>query len=483
MSVMNAGKKSKALVRPLRAGNSRAGERPGRIRASEPGAAASRPEKRNVPGVSAPARPDKAVPGRPRATGKSPARPRLWAVPDVARQAIAGSGGRDPGTTSARDTSASANAGPATAGPATAGPAITGPAGSGPRMGGGARPRRLPGAGSIPLVPRPRMAPDDLISPRPTAPRAPTESPGRPRPGARIRRAAGLAPGWTSSPSAQRRRSADRDGRPVPPGRAWSAPLRSLSPASRAYPADQAHPARPPGPLGGRDSPPRRGHHPAPARRGLRRPGVQPRPAAVRGPGGHAAGSSQARPVPVVGRAECGAQGRPAGGHSADHGVQRAGQPGCGARREPLGPPGLMWRAGDRSHDRRRKTRRRETRRRETRERSPELISPPGRRALDPRRGVRAGGAACARSWRDTRGRDTRTGSCGRQLRRSVPGAPGSSRPACVTQRQGFSWPSPDGRRRFTGKSRNRRVAACAAPGVCSSVTTTSSSYSAVVHV
>jgi hypothetical protein len=35
MSVMNAAKKSKALVRPLRAGNSRAGERPGRIRASK----------------------------------------------------------------------------------------------------------------------------------------------------------------------------------------------------------------------------------------------------------------------------------------------------------------------------------------------------------------------------------------------------------------------------------------------------------------
>jgi hypothetical protein len=190
MSVMNAGKKSKALVRPLRAGNSRAGERMGRIRASEPGAAASRPEKRNVPGVSAPARPDKAVPARPRATGKSPARPRLWAVPDVSRPAIAGSGGRDRGAASARDTSASAKTGPpktgaagtgpATPGPATASPATAGPAGSGPRMGGGSRPRRSPGAGSIPLVPRPRMAPDDLISPRPTAP---WESPGRPGPG------------------------------------------------------------------------------------------------------------------------------------------------------------------------------------------------------------------------------------------------------------------------------------------------------------
>jgi hypothetical protein len=176
MSVMNAGKKSKALLRPLRAGNSRAGERPGRIRASESGAAASRPEKRNVPGVSAPARPDKAVPGRPRATAKSPARPRLSAVPDVSRPAIAGSGGRDPGTASARDTSAAAKAGAANTGPANTGPATAGPAGSGPWVGGGARPRRSPGAGSIPLVPWPRMAPDDLISPRPTAPR---ELPGR----------------------------------------------------------------------------------------------------------------------------------------------------------------------------------------------------------------------------------------------------------------------------------------------------------------
>jgi hypothetical protein len=206
MSVMNAGKKSRALLRPLRTGNSRASERPGRICASEPGAAASRPEKRNVPGVSAPARPDKAVPGRPRTTGKF--RPRLWAVPDVSRPAIAGSGGCDPGATSARDTSAAAktgaantgpantgpantgpantgpaNTGPATAGPAITGPAITGPAGSGPWVGGGARPRRSPGAGSIPLVPRPRMAPDDLISPRPTAPRAPRELPGRRGPG------------------------------------------------------------------------------------------------------------------------------------------------------------------------------------------------------------------------------------------------------------------------------------------------------------
>ena len=203
MSVMNTGKKSKALVRPLRAGNSRAGERPGRLRASEPGAAAPRPEKPNVPGVSSPARPDKkAVPGRPRATGKSPARPRLWAVPDVSRPAIAGSGGRDPGAASARDTSASAS---------------TGPAGSGPRMGGDTRPRQSPGAGSIPLVPRPRMAPDDLISPRPTAPRAPWESPGRPRPG--------------GQDQAFSRTRARLDQQPVRPASAQPGPWRQAGPS------------------------------------------------------------------------------------------------------------------------------------------------------------------------------------------------------------------------------------------------------------
>jgi hypothetical protein len=222
MSVMNVGKKSKALVRPLRAGNSRAGERPGRIRAGEPGAAASRPEKRNVPGVSASARPDKAVPGRPRASGKSPARPRLWAVPDVSRSAIAGSGGRDSGAASARDPSASAKTGPAetgaaSTGPATAGPAIAGPAGSEPRMGGGTRPGRSPGAGSIPLVPRPRMAPDDLTSPRPTAPRAPTQSAGRPRPG--------------DSDQTSSRTRARLDQQPVRPASAQPGPWRQAGPS------------------------------------------------------------------------------------------------------------------------------------------------------------------------------------------------------------------------------------------------------------
>ena len=397
MSVMNAAKKSKALVRPLRAGNSRAGERPGRIRASEPGAAASRPEKRNVPGVSSPARPDKAVPGRPRATGKSPARPRLWAVPDVSRPAIAGSGGRDPGATSARDTSASAKTGPAS---------DRGRWHRASGLPGRRSPGRAssPGAGSIPLVPRPRMAPDDLISPRPTAPRAPTESPGRPRPGGQDQasqpdsRPAGPA---ARPPSVGAARTVAA-GRPLP-GARGPVRLRSLSPASRAYPADQAHPAGPPGPLGGRDSPPRGGHHPAPARRGLRRSGLQPRPAAVRGPGGYAAGSGQARPVPVVGRAERGAQGRPAGGHPADHGVQRAGQPGCGARREPLGPPGLTWRRGTAvtitgvGHAR-------DTPAGDARA-IPELISPPGRRALDLRRGGAGGGSVCPIPVRHARAR------------------------------------------------------------------------------
>ena len=473
MSVMNAGKKSKALVRPLRAGNSRAGERPGRIRASEPGAAASRPEKRNVPGVSAPARPDKAVPGRPRATGKSPARPRLWAVPDVSRPAIAGSGGRDPGATSARDTSASAKTGPGQS-----------PGQRGVGRGWAAR-RAAP-------VARGRKYPAG--APAPDGPRRPdlTSSHGAQGPHGVARAAAAWRPGSGEQPDS---RPAGPAARPPSVGAARTAAagrllpgargpvrLRSLSQASRAYPADQAHPAGPPGPLGGRDSPPRGGHHPAPARRGLRRSGLQPRPAAVRGPGGHAAGSGQARPVPVVGRAERGAQGRPAGGHPADHGVQRAGQPGRGARREPLGPPGLTWRRGTAvtitgvGHAG-------ATRRRETRERSPELISPPGRRALDLRRGGAPEGERVPDPGATRPGAISRTGCCGRDLGRNVPGAPGGSRPACATRRQGFSWPSPAGRRRFTGKSRNRRVAACAAPGVCSSVTTTSSSYSAVVHV
>jgi len=245
MSVMSAGKKSKALVRPLRAGNSRAGERPGRIRASEPGTAASRPERRNVPGVSAPARPDKAVPARPRATGKSPARPRLWAVRDVSRPAIAGPDGRDPGATSARDTSAPANTGPANTGPVNTGPAITGPAGSGPRMGGGARPRRSPGAGSIPLVPRPRVAPDDLIAPRPAAPMAPWASPGRPGPGDQDQ---------TSS-----RTRARLDQRPARPGPGQPGPWPDAGPSRTRVVRPASAPSRRPAGRGRRSRLTRRG--------------------------------------------------------------------------------------------------------------------------------------------------------------------------------------------------------------------------------
>ena len=85
MSVMSMGKKSKALVRPLGAGNSRAGAYRGELRSGEPGAAAHRPEKRNVPGVSVPAQPGITGPARPRAARQHPpARPRLWVVPDAA---------------------------------------------------------------------------------------------------------------------------------------------------------------------------------------------------------------------------------------------------------------------------------------------------------------------------------------------------------------------------------------------------------------
>jgi hypothetical protein len=65
MSVMSVGKKSKALVRPLGARNSRAGVHRGEVRAGEPDAAAPRSEKRNVPGVSVAEPPGIAGPARP----------------------------------------------------------------------------------------------------------------------------------------------------------------------------------------------------------------------------------------------------------------------------------------------------------------------------------------------------------------------------------------------------------------------------------
>lgn len=90
MSVMSMGKKPKALVRPLGAGNSRAEVHRGELRAGEPGAAASRSENRNVPGVSVAAQPGMAGSARPRAARKPPARPRLWVVPDAADPSVAG---------------------------------------------------------------------------------------------------------------------------------------------------------------------------------------------------------------------------------------------------------------------------------------------------------------------------------------------------------------------------------------------------------
>src|SRR5882757_2357838 len=85
MSVMSVGKKPKALVRPLGAESSWAGVHRGELRAGEPGAAASRSEKRIVSGVSVAAQPGIAGPARPRAAARKPsARPRLWVVPDAA---------------------------------------------------------------------------------------------------------------------------------------------------------------------------------------------------------------------------------------------------------------------------------------------------------------------------------------------------------------------------------------------------------------
>lgn len=90
MSVMSVGKKPKALVRSLGAGNSRAGVYRGELRAGKPAPAASRSEERNVPGVSVAAQPGIAGPARPRAAArKPPARPRLWVVPDAADPNVA----------------------------------------------------------------------------------------------------------------------------------------------------------------------------------------------------------------------------------------------------------------------------------------------------------------------------------------------------------------------------------------------------------
>ena len=132
MSVMSMGKKPRALIHPLRAGNSQARVRGGRFRPAEPGTPAARQEKQRVPVVSLP-QPGTPAQDRPRGTRKSPARPRLWVVPDP------------PGL-----------------------------------------------AGGTPLVPRPRMAPDDQIPSRPPVP-AVAPAPGRPR-----------VPGQAAAPSGVR---------------------------------------------------------------------------------------------------------------------------------------------------------------------------------------------------------------------------------------------------------------------------------------
>lgn len=144
MSVMSVGKKPKALVRPLGAGNSRAGAYRGELRSDEPGAAAHRPEKRNVPGVSVPAQPGITGPARPRAARQHPpARPRLWVVPDAA----APDAGR-----------------PDLARPELGGPGVAARNAAGPSV----------------AVPRPRVAPDGLIPARPRGTR-PAGTPSRTR--------------------------------------------------------------------------------------------------------------------------------------------------------------------------------------------------------------------------------------------------------------------------------------------------------------
>ena len=130
MSVMSVGKKPRALVRPLRAGNSRSGGRGGQFR---PGTSAARPETLRGPGLPLPPRPGAAMPAPPHRARKSPERPRLWVVPD------------------------------------TPGP-----------------------GGSVPVVPRPRVAPDDQVPARPGVPSV-APVPGRSR-----------VPGQAAAPSRAR---------------------------------------------------------------------------------------------------------------------------------------------------------------------------------------------------------------------------------------------------------------------------------------
>ena len=196
MSVMSAGKKPKALVRPLRTGKSRAGLRPGRFRAGEPGTAASRSEKRNVPGVSAPGQPDSMVSARPRAARKPLAPPRLWVVPDAP-----GTAAPEPGIPES----------------VISGPVSSGPTAPGPRKPGDGPVRHPLETGSAPMVPRPRVAPDEQIPGRPGIPPA---APRRPQHGG-----PDLPPGLTR-PGRQ-----DRSG-PGQPDQAPRYPRRTGQPAA-----------------------------------------------------------------------------------------------------------------------------------------------------------------------------------------------------------------------------------------------------------
>ena len=159
MSVMSVGKKPRALVRPLGAGNSRASAHRGELRSGEPGAAAHRSERRNVPGVSVAAQPGITGPARPRAARQYPrTRPRLWVVPDAAVPDAAGP-----------DFSGPDFSGPGLGGPGLGGPGLGGPDVAAPSIAG-------PGV----AVPRPRVAPDELLPARPRSTR-PARVPSRTR--------------------------------------------------------------------------------------------------------------------------------------------------------------------------------------------------------------------------------------------------------------------------------------------------------------
>ncbi len=142
MSVMSVGKKPKALVRPLGAGNSRADR--GESRAGDLGVTPSRSGKRSGPGVSVAAQPGAAGPSWPRASArKPPARPRLWVVPDAADPTVAV---------------------PNVAAPSVAGPNVARPNVAGPKV----------------VVPRPRVAADEQAPARPRSTR-PAGAPSRTR--------------------------------------------------------------------------------------------------------------------------------------------------------------------------------------------------------------------------------------------------------------------------------------------------------------